>query len=322
MPACSFICRCVLFAVVATAIHAAEPSTDNPPPIRYQKEVAAAVAEAMAGFPAAMERFEKGLPKGSELHVSVRMLDALVRLTSPEYQVYRVRNGEIEDSEWIELADVRVTKVDPVKREITGKITNKLPPYTGYERGDKITVALVNLVDWKITRLQGSEEGGMFAKFLAAKGPDTDLGRLLAEEEVAARRELLASPEFHRAIGRSFLQLFDDPALKIDYGTSRDPFVGDWPELAKKYGGLPAADVLAGLRARAEALKPGLRLEISDSLANGTIVYDVAAVVVMKKNGFVFEVRQLLQFYYEDKILKRVRWGLKTTRPIKLRKAG
>jgi len=173
-----------------------------------------------------------------------------------------------------------------------------------------------------VTHREGGEEGGVFAKFLGTKGTDVDLGRLLADEETAAKRELLGSPELRQEIERSLLQLLDDPALKVEYETQGDSIVREWPALVRKYTGVPAADLLARLRARAEGLKPALRIEVSKPVPSDTVYYDVEAFVVMKKGKFIFEVRQLLHFYYRDKVLQRVNWGLKFTRTLKLKPKG
>lgn len=323
----SFATACALFLSFAAVVYSAEPAVNNPNPIRYQKEVAPIVAEAMAGFPIVMERFEKGLPKGSELHVSVRLVDSLAHITQAGYQLHQIKDGVIQDS-WVALAEVWVSKVDLTKGEITGQITNKLPSYTGYAPGDKITIPVVNLVDWKIVTREGVTEGGIFAKFLATKGPGADASQILADEEMVAKRELLASPEFQQAVGRSYLQLFDDPDLKIDYERNPSPFVGAWPELVKKYGKLTAVDLLTGLHARAETLKPALRFDISKPPSSDEIkkaaridgaFYEVGVFVVMKRKGYVFEVRQLLHFFYRKGVLEQVRWGSRFVRPIKLK---
>ena len=100
-----------------------------------------------ASFPAARERFERGLPKGQTFFVSTWLHDSAGRE---------------------ELVFVAVDSVTGAKdaARIAGRIWSRVDLIRGYRYRQPYTFAVTDLVDWMIAKPDGSEEGNEVGKFM------------------------------------------------------------------------------------------------------------------------------------------------------------
>jgi hypothetical protein len=106
------------------------------------------IAQARTTYPQAKARYLKGLPPGQSLFVTVRLADAAGR------------------SEMVFLA------VDSLRGDrIFGRIWNQIHVVHGYRLYDRYTVKERALLDWLITKPDGSEEGNVVGKFLDTYRP-------------------------------------------------------------------------------------------------------------------------------------------------------
>jgi hypothetical protein len=106
------------------------------------------IAQARATFPGAKARYLRGLPPGQSFFVTVKLRDQAGR------------------SEMVFLA------VDRMARDsIFGRIWNQIHVIQGYRMRDRYAVAEGDLLDWLITRPDGSEEGNVVGKFLDSYRP-------------------------------------------------------------------------------------------------------------------------------------------------------
>jgi hypothetical protein len=93
-------------------------------------------------YPDAKRRFLAGLPPGYRFHV-------VTELHSP---------GQVET--------VFVLVLRIAGDQITGRIASDILGVSGYKAGDTYTLSERDLIDWVITRPDGSEEGNLVGKFL------------------------------------------------------------------------------------------------------------------------------------------------------------
>ena len=115
---------------------------------RLEAAIAPYTEQARKTYPDAKARYLKGLPKGETFFVTVR-------LTDPQGH----REGVF----------VRVTKIADGK--ITGNIVSEIMSVKGYKAGDEYTFPEAALVDWMISKPDGSEEGNVVGKFLDTYRP-------------------------------------------------------------------------------------------------------------------------------------------------------
>ena len=100
---------------------------------------------AMAAYPGARARFRAGLPARHSMFVVTRLRDSAGR----REQVFVV--------------------VDAIDGErITGRIWNDLRVVTGYQRAQVITVPEQEILDWMVSRPDGTEEGNWIGRFIDA----------------------------------------------------------------------------------------------------------------------------------------------------------
>jgi uncharacterized protein YegJ (DUF2314 family) len=98
---------------------------------------------ARAAYPEAKARFLAGLPKGQSFFAVTRLRD--------------------EDGRWEQV----FIAVDGIKDgKITGRIWNDINVVRGFRAGQSHTFPEAELVDWMITRPDGSEEGNFIGKFI------------------------------------------------------------------------------------------------------------------------------------------------------------
>ncbi|HEX7336082.1 MAG TPA: hypothetical protein VF252_02645 [Gemmatimonadales bacterium] len=105
------------------------------------------VAQARATFPNAKARYLRGLPAGQSFFVTIKLRDQAGR------------------SEMVFLA------VDSLARDIFGRIWNQIHVVHGYRLRDRHAVAEHEVLDWLITKPDGSEEGNVVGKFLDTYRP-------------------------------------------------------------------------------------------------------------------------------------------------------
>jgi hypothetical protein len=106
------------------------------------------VAQARASYPAARERFHAGLPPGYTFFVTTRLHDA----AGHEEQVFVV--------------------VDSITNGvIAGRIASAINVVRGYRYGQPYTFPEAELVDWMVSRPDGSEEGNVVGNFLDSYTP-------------------------------------------------------------------------------------------------------------------------------------------------------
>lgn len=106
------------------------------------------VAQARATYPAARERFARGLPERHTMFVTTRLRDRVGRMEQVFVAVDSIRG--------------------PV---IAGRIWSPVSVVTGYRYRQPYTFADSLLVDWMVARPDGTEEGNVVGKFLDTYRP-------------------------------------------------------------------------------------------------------------------------------------------------------
>ena len=115
---------------------------------RLDAAIAPYIAQARATYPQAKERYLSGLPPQQSFFVTVELRDAAGH------------------SEMAFLA------VDSLARDsIFGRIWNQIQVVRGYRLRDRHAVAEAELLDWLITKPDGSEEGNVVGKFVDTYRP-------------------------------------------------------------------------------------------------------------------------------------------------------
>jgi hypothetical protein len=115
---------------------------------RLEAALAPYIAQARATYPQAKARYLRGLPPGQSFFVTVKLRDPMGH------------------TEMIFLA------VDGLARDsIFGRIWNQIQVVRGYRLGDRHAVSEGELMDWLITKPDGSEEGNVVGKFLDTYRP-------------------------------------------------------------------------------------------------------------------------------------------------------
>jgi len=112
---------------------------------KFEKAIAPYIAQGQKTYPDARKRYIAGLPTKNVFFVTVRLTD---------------------DSGRFEIVFVRVLKIDEEKAEVTGRIANDIGVVRGYHRGQEITLPESRVVDWTISKPDGTEEGNAVGKFL------------------------------------------------------------------------------------------------------------------------------------------------------------
>lgn len=119
-----------------------------------QRAIAPMSAAARASFPAARERFERGLPPHNTFFVSTWLRDSV--------------GGQ-------ELVFVAVDSITGPRdtAQVAGRIWNPVQVVRGYTYRQPYTFSAANLVDWMVARPDGSEEGNEVGKFMDTYVPPT-----------------------------------------------------------------------------------------------------------------------------------------------------
>jgi hypothetical protein len=115
---------------------------------RFDAAIAPYVAEARGTYSSAKRRYLAGLPPQQSFFVTVELQDAAGR------------------------REVTFLAVDSLARDsIFGRIWNEIHVVRGYRLRDKYAVREAELLDWLITKPDGSEEGNAVGKFLDTYRP-------------------------------------------------------------------------------------------------------------------------------------------------------
>jgi hypothetical protein len=94
-------------------------------------------------YPQAKERFLKGLPPKHTFFITTRLHDAARRFEQVFIAVKEIKDGKI-----------------------TGLIWSDIQLVSGYKKGDSYTFPESELIDWTISKPDGTEEGNFVGKFL------------------------------------------------------------------------------------------------------------------------------------------------------------
>jgi hypothetical protein len=111
------------------------------------EEIRAAMAphieEARKTYPDAKRRYLAGLPRGEVFFAVAKLRDA----------------GGAEEQAFIAVTGIKDGK-------ISGKIASDILGVEGFKRGDAYTLPEAEMVDWLISKPDGTEEGNFVGKFL------------------------------------------------------------------------------------------------------------------------------------------------------------
>jgi hypothetical protein len=114
----------------------------------FDKAIAPYVAKARATYIAAREKFVAGLPPRHLFFVTTRIYDKHGRWEQAFIHVDRIASGKID-----------------------GRIASDLNLVQGYRAGQAYSLPESDLIDWTITKPDGSEEGNVVGKFLDTYRP-------------------------------------------------------------------------------------------------------------------------------------------------------
>ncbi len=298
----SIIYSCLYFSLAvpgAAAQYAVAPAT-----VEYQEGIARPIAEAKTTYPAARARYLAGLPSKSKFYVAYRLTD--------KYGYWA-------------FAIVRVSRIDVVKGEISGIITNDLEKISDeYERNDRVRFPERELIDWKIVAEGDKVEGDYIAKYLATIGGHPDLHALLEDRREIELRVIGQSPAVIKAVGGVLVGLIGDTSIPVECVSGRS-VVKEWPALVSYFKGSKPETVMARLKRRKAESAGKLKVDIGGLTysVGRSEVYVVTAHVYYKHNGspIPIETTQCFNFCFEGGALKSVDWGLTTSRFVGL-KAG
>ena len=106
------------------------------------------IEQARKTYPEAKARYLAGLPKGETFFVTAKITDSRSHF---------------------EVVFVQVTKISDGK--ITGRIASQIVAVAGYKQGDEYTLSETDLVDWTISKADGTEEGNVVGKFIETYHP-------------------------------------------------------------------------------------------------------------------------------------------------------
>ncbi len=143
----------ILLAGVATTASAADPVlAPNAPKDkvqaitsmeRFDRAIAPYVSNARATYPQAKKRFLAGLPAGQSFFITTRLSDPSGGIEQVFIAVKSIQDGAVTGRIWSDVVSVK-----------------------GYKRGDTYTFKEADMLDWLITKPDGSEEGNAVGKFL------------------------------------------------------------------------------------------------------------------------------------------------------------
>ena len=118
-------------------------ATDSAATVCLNLAIQSRVDHAHRTFPAARERFQEGLPAGHRFYVTMRLRDTVGRME----QVFMAVDS---------LTDAR----------LYGSVASQIGLIQGYQYGQRITVPTDSILDWLISRPDGTEEGNFVGNYL------------------------------------------------------------------------------------------------------------------------------------------------------------
>jgi hypothetical protein len=117
---------------------------------QFEAAIKPFVEQARKTYPEAKERFLKGLPPRHTFFVTARLYDSAKRYEQVFIAVKEIKDGRIKGLIW---SDIQLA--------------------AGYRKGDAYTFPESELVDWTISKPDGTEEGNFVGKFLESYQPQT-----------------------------------------------------------------------------------------------------------------------------------------------------
>ena len=115
---------------------------------KLEEAIAPYVKQARETLPAAKNRFLKGLPKGEVFYITIRVL-------GPDDKYEQVF--------------VRVTSWQ--KKTVKGELASDITLFEGHKKGELVVCAEKDILDWTISKPDGTEEGNFVGKFLDTYQP-------------------------------------------------------------------------------------------------------------------------------------------------------
>ncbi len=106
------------------------------------------IEEAKKKYPDAKKRFLAGLPANEHFYITVRLRDEIGRFEQSFIAVDEIKDGIVK-----------------------GVIANEITLVKKYKRGDEYSFSETELIDWTITKADGTEEGNFVGKFLDTYRP-------------------------------------------------------------------------------------------------------------------------------------------------------
>lgn len=106
------------------------------------------IKEAKRTYPDAKKRFLNGLPPKDIFYITVKLRDEM---------------GRIEQA-FIEVKEIK-------DQTVKGIITDEVTFVKKYKKGDEYTFPESELIDWKIIKADGTQEGNFVGKFLDTYEP-------------------------------------------------------------------------------------------------------------------------------------------------------
>lgn len=115
---------------------------------RFEAAIKPFVEQARKTYPEARERFLKGLPPKHTFFITARLYDSASRYEQVFIAVKEIKDGRIKGLIW---SDIQLV--------------------SGYHRGGPFAFPESELIDWTITKPDGTEEGNFVGKFLDTYQP-------------------------------------------------------------------------------------------------------------------------------------------------------
>ncbi|HEX8176526.1 MAG TPA: hypothetical protein VF543_15655 [Pyrinomonadaceae bacterium] len=110
---------------------------------KFEEAIKPYIEMARKTYPQAKERFLKGLPPKHTFFITTRLYDSARRFEQVFIAVKEIKDGRI-----------------------TGLIWSDIQLVAGYKQGDSYTFPESELIDWTISKPDGTEEGNFVGKFL------------------------------------------------------------------------------------------------------------------------------------------------------------
>lgn len=150
-----------LVSATIIAAQTTPPPQDNPTPpdktvaepnddaAKYEAAIAPFIEKARASLPDVKKRYLEGLPEGQILYVTIRLTDSQGRF----------EQAFIKVNSWTGTI-------------IKGTLSTDMDLIKKFKKGDAITCRDSQVMDWTISKPDGSEEGNFVGKFLNTYKPN------------------------------------------------------------------------------------------------------------------------------------------------------